>query len=176
MTYNTYPEFEAALKQAWPESKAAIDKMMSYYEWYKLAKAQNKIVLGREKDLNQVINVYGRASVGGAMLIGVKNWDILVNDSWVMGGIHAQVPFFLKTILSFDTVYNEAQQRNPDPTRVLFVTTREVAGLSLFGYRMTDPADNDGQKFECDQPALAGNATFKAYRDHTKAVALAALS
>ena len=176
MAYNSFAEFESGLKQAWPETKRPADKMNAYYEWYKLAKAQNKIVLGREKDLNQVIHVYGRASTGGAMLIGVKNWDIIVNDSWILGGIHGLVPFYLKTILDFDSVYNESQQRNPDPTRILYVTSREVAGLNLFGYQMTDPAHSDGLKFECNQASLAENATFKAYRDHTQAVALAVLS
>lgn len=176
MSYNSYPEFAAGLVQAWPEAQTADDTLKSYYEWYKLARAQNRIVLGREHDLNQFVAAYGRAGTGGAMLIGVKSWDIIVNDCWMMGGINAQIPFFLKTVLDYNAVYNTAQKANADPTRALFVTTREVAGLNLFGYSMTDPAAPDGQKFDCVQPSLAANATFKAYRQHTQAVALAARS
>ena len=109
------------------------------------------------------------------MLIGVKTWDILVNDSWILGGIHAQLPFLLKTVLTCNTVYNVDQKDNPDQTRVMYVTTREIAGLNLFGYRKN--ADNaEGQLFLCEDKNAADDANFQSYRIHTQAVAAAALS
>ena len=180
MSYNTLADFDAALRAGWPEQAFPAEDVRMYFEWYKLAKAQERIVLGREKDLQQVISKYGRAGTGGAMLIGVKTWNIWVNDSWILGGIHAHIPFYLFAETAknwtYDAVYNEAQAANADPTRVLFVTTREITGLNLSGYQMTDAAHPDGKKFDCTQPVLADNASFKEYREHARAVGMAARS
>ena len=58
------------------------------------------------KDLEGLRKQYGVAEQGGSMLIGVTSWDILVKDSWILGGIHEQLPFLLKTVLDFNSVYN----------------------------------------------------------------------
>ena len=60
-------------------------------------------------------------------------------------------------------------------TRVLYVTTREIGGLNLFGY-MKDADTADGQLFKCQDTNAASDANFQAYRVHTQAAALAALS
>ena len=173
--FNDFGAFYASLQQAWPKKNVSQEKAKAYYDWYEKAKSQKQIVLGREKDLESLKEQYGLAEKNGSMLIGVKNWDILVNDSWILGGIHAQSPFLLKTVLTYDTVYNVAQKDNPDQTRVMFVTTREIAGLNLFGYRKN--ADSaDGQLFVCEETKAASDANFKSYRIHTEMVAAAALS
>ena len=183
--YDSFPEFDAALKQAWPEAMSAPpDKIKGYYMWYTLARAQDKIVIGRQEHLEEVKKKYGVAGGGGAMLIDVKGWDIITNDSWIIGGIHALNPFYLRTVLTLtpsqaagtSPVYNEKEQNNPDPTRVMFATTREVSALNIFGYVMKDPNAPDGQKFECMEPNLARNASFKTYRVHTVAIGNAAHS
>jgi len=173
--FNDFGAFQASLQQAWPEKNVAQEKAKTYYEWYQKAKSQKQIVLGREKDLEGLKEKYGLAEKNGSMLIGVTSWDILVNDSWILGGIHAQLPFLLKTVLTYNSVYNLDQKDNPDQTRVMFVTTREIAGLNLFGYRKnTDSAD--GQLFLCEDKSAASDANFQSYRMHTQAVAAAALS
>jgi hypothetical protein len=173
--FNDFGAFHASLQQAWPEKNVPQEKAKAYYEWYQKARLQKQIVLGREKDLEGLKALYGVAEKNGSMLIGVTNWGILVNDSRILGGIHGQMPFLLKTVLAYSTVYNVAQKDNPDQTRVMYVTTREIAGLNLFGYRRN--ADNaDGQLFLCEDKNAATNANFQSYRIHTQAVAAAALS
>lgn len=183
--YDTFAEFDAGLKQAWPELQSASpDKIKGYYMWYTLARAQDKIVIGRQEHLEQVKRRYGVAAQGGAMLIDVKGWDIITNDSWILGGIHALNPFYLRTVLTFaasDTagtspVYNDKEKDNPDPTRIMFATSREVSALNLFGYIMKDPNSPDGMKFECMEMGLARNANFKTYRTHTVTIGNAARS
>jgi hypothetical protein len=171
--FNDFGTFYAYLTVAWqnvPQEKAT-----GYYKWYQKALSQKQIVLGREKDLETVKKEYGLAEEGGQMLIGVKTWDILVNDSWILGGIHAQLPFLLKTVLTFDSVYNVEQKNNLDQTRVMYVTTREIAGLNLFGYKK-DKEDAEGQHFLCTDKNAASDANFESYRMHTQAVGAAALS
>src|ERR1700761_4111947 len=119
--FNDFAAFHASLQQAWPEKSVPHEKARTHYEWYQKALSQKQIVLGREKDLQSLIEQYGLAEKNGSMLIGVTNWDILVNDSWILGGIHAQLPFLLKTVLTFDSVYNLSQKDNPDQTRVMYV-------------------------------------------------------
>jgi len=172
--FNHLGAFQASLQQAWPE-KDLTRTAPTYYEWYQKARSQKEIVLGREKDLESLKKQYGVAEEGGSMLIGVKTWDILVNDSWILGGIHAQLPFLLKTVLTFASVYNVEQKNNPDQTRVMYVTTREIAGLNLFGYKK-DKEDAEGQHFLCTDKNSASDANFESYRMHTQAVGAAALS
>ena len=91
--FNDFGAFHASLQQAWPEKNVPQEKAKVYYEWYQKAKAQKQIVLGREKDLESLKEKYGLAEKNGSMLIGVKNWDILVNDSWILGGFTCSCPF-----------------------------------------------------------------------------------
>lgn len=190
--FNDFGAFHLSLQQAWNEAKRdeekrtgkpiptaekelTQEKAKTYYEWYQKARSQKEIVLGREQDLESLKKQYGVAEEGGSMLIGVTKWDIWVNDSWILGGIHAQVPFLLKTVLTFDSVYNMGETKNEDQTRVLFVTTREIAGLNLFGYRK-NKEDADGQLFLCEEKGAASGANFQSYREHTLAVVEAVFS
>ena len=191
--FNDFGAFYASLKQGWKAAKKATkedakpgteppdegltqEKAKTYYEWYQKARSQKEIVLGREKDLESLKKQYGVAEEGGSMLIGVNGWDIWVNDSWIMGGIHSQLPFLLKTVLTFASVYNtKKEDYETNKARVLFVTTREIAGLNLFGYRKNKD-DADGQLFLCEEKGSASGADFLSYFEHTRAVVLAALS
>jgi hypothetical protein len=145
-----------------------------YWEWYSMARGQKEIILGRGQDIRSLVKEYGYAQAGGSILLGAQTWDILVNDCWILGGVHSHAVFYLKTVLSQDTVYSAADKGRTDPTRILYVTTREIAGLNLFGYSMTDSKDARGQKLECTQPALADRATFGEYHAHVQAIARAA--
>ena len=171
--YNDYGSFESGLLQAWPEADKG--KLEAYYEWYKRAGKQDKLVLGHGMHLELVKEKYGTADQGGTLLIGIKDWDPIVNDCWIMGGIHSTKPFYLMSVLSYNTVYNKKEASNPDPTRVMYVTTREVAGLNLFGYTRIQ-CTSDGQEYACIETDAACNATFRDYRIHAEAVALAAKS
>ena len=81
-------------------------------------------------------------------------WSIPLNDSWLMGGIHAQLPFYLAS--------PRTKQNIVDPTFGVTVTGRELIGLMEFGYGL-NPNTRLGEVFECDEPAKAVAATFVAY-------------
>lgn len=58
-------------------------------------------------------------------ILDTKNWSILVNDSWLLAGVHLNVYFYLAS---------ERQGHNIVHERRLRVFGRELANLRSFGY------------------------------------------
>jgi hypothetical protein len=73
-----------------------------------------------------VMNETTRA-YGGAVL-NTDHWSFLVNDSWLLAGVHQQRAFFLASDRRRANLWDERNNR----TRVF---TRELIGLDAFGYR-----------------------------------------
>jgi len=187
--------FNAAISPLVPEKSRSMIPM--YWALYNAASSQIEyIVLGREIDIKGLVDQHGLAQKGGHILLDLKGWDTFCNDSWILGGIHAKLPFFVKTIL--DDPYVSSRDRdkpgavaqamanhkkaiypqasNPTAQYPLFVTTREMAGLMLFGYSRTSEAEIKGQKYVCSQPDVADRATFNAYIQHVGLVEAAVRS
>jgi hypothetical protein len=170
MAYENFGAFETGIKGVLKPDFQKND-LKTYWEWYRVARAQQEIILGREQDIRPLVQKYGYAQAGGSILAGAKTWDIYVNDCWILGGIHSHAVFYLATVMNFNSVYNLDQTKNSDSTRILYVTTREITGLNLFGYSRTAEKNPKGQKFECTQPNVATNASFMEYYQHVQAVA-----
>lgn len=87
-------------------------------------------------------------------------WSIPLNDAWLMGGVHAGLPFYMASPRTEANVL--------DPTWGITVTGREVLGLKTFGYEV-NPDTRLGEVFECKDRGKASTATFlryeTAYRD-----------
>jgi hypothetical protein len=81
-------------------------------------------------------------------------WSIPLNDAWLMGGIHAWLPFYLASPRTKENIV--------DPTFGFTVTGRELIGLMTFGYSR-NPNTRLGEVFECSNPAKARSATFTQY-------------
>ena len=64
--FNDFAAFHASLQQAWPEKNVPQEKANTYHEWYKKARSQKQIVLGREKDLQSLVKQYGLAEKNGS--------------------------------------------------------------------------------------------------------------
>ncbi|MBN3930783.1 hypothetical protein IQ279_14250 [Streptomyces verrucosisporus] len=60
-------------------------------------------------------------------ILHTRNWSILVNDSWLLGGVHSTAPFYLAS---------ERRQENLYLAPKLKVFGRELANLRSFGYRI----------------------------------------
>ncbi|MFH0242839.1 hypothetical protein ACGRHY_10435 [Streptomyces sp. HK10] len=60
-------------------------------------------------------------------ILHTRNWSILVNDSWLLGGVHSGVPFYLAS---------ERRQENLYLAPKLKVFGRELANLRSFGYQI----------------------------------------
>ncbi|XVS67076.1 hypothetical protein ACQPYE_13755 [Actinosynnema sp. CA-299493] len=59
------------------------------------------------------------------------NWSILVNDAWLLGGVHTRLKFFLASPRTTNNVYDTTRRR-------LRVFGRELAGLAYFDYGYVD--------------------------------------
>ena len=81
-------------------------------------------------------------------------WSIPLNDSWLMGGIHAGLPFYVAS--------PRTQGNILDPQWGITVTGRELLGLTTFGYEL-NPNTTLGEVYECQNPAKASRATFMEY-------------
>lgn len=83
-----------------------------------------------------------------------KYWSIPLNDSWLMGGIHARLPFYLASPRTKANIV--------DPAFGFTVTGRELIGLTTFGYQV-NPNTRLGEVFECKAAGKATSATFMQY-------------
>jgi hypothetical protein len=121
----------------------------------------NSIVGGAGID-NALQNNMGRMNevfTGGAIM-NSGNWTMLVNDAWVLGGVHSHTSFYLASERTMDNIYNVGGPYHGQMT----VTGRELTGLAVFGY--TVRALPLGEVAVCTNPALADMADFATYRQH----------
>lgn len=113
-----------------------------------------------------VLNILNKYNKDG------ESWSTLVNDCWILGGIHAQLPFQL--------VSNPSSQTFKAPNYVegitnekymMRVTGRELIGLAHFGYQGCVNPNIDsksrelGVKYElrCFDKAKASQASLASY-------------
>jgi hypothetical protein len=84
---------------------------------------------------------------------GEKNWHFLINDSWILGGVHAQREFYLASPRVKDNIHDGEH---------LTVTGRELTGLRAFGYRIHQLMDGS-EMAHCVNEGLANAASLAKY-------------
>ncbi|MFT5692362.1 MAG: hypothetical protein ACI92E_001694 [Oceanicoccus sp.] len=101
-----------------------------------------------------------------------RYWSTLANDCWILGGIHAHMPFQLVSHPARETIkdpnYVDGQSNE---NHMMRITARELIGLARFGYRTSTSPDIDsksralGVKYElyCFDKAKADEATIAKY-------------
>lgn len=98
---------------------------------------------------------FGRAnnsSVGS--VLDTQDWTVAMNDSWLMGGIHACHDFYVASPRTAQNVL--------DPQFGVTVTGRELLGLTTFGYTI-HPNTRLGEVYVCTNKGRAQGATFTEY-------------
>ena len=96
----------------------------------------------------------GKKFSGG--ILGANDWDYAVNDTWVLAGVHRQMPVWCASAL---TKYNFISVRR----NALTITGREVLGLLSFGYERVMGHPSLGVGFESSNAGLAEAADFEKY-------------
>lgn len=91
------------------------------------------------------------------IILSTSRWNITVNDTWVLAGIHA-----LKEFQSASPV-NSINIFGVDPNHPVTVTGRELLGLALFGYSDRS-ADKFSRGYACTDTFKAENATLIKYK------------
>lgn len=93
---------------------------------------------------------------GGVLSSGY--WSIPLNDSWLIGGIHAGHPFDVASPLTRENIEDKTSGFR------ITVTGRELIGLEAFGYTYSNvwPEHSNGY-FSVSYRGQAAQASFSAY-------------
>lgn len=114
---------------------------------------------GIDQDLKNNFFIMDEQVAGGAIMqITGGQWTVLVNDAWLLGGIHSHTPFYLASPRTPETIYDVANAR-------MTVTARELTGLKSFGYSIRR-RNGLGEVAVCVNTGLADVADFRTYRQH----------
>jgi len=97
----------------------------------------------------------GSNGAGSVLKVDDHDWSPALNDSWLMGGIHARFDFYVAS--------PRTEQNILDPTYAATVTGRELLGLTTFGYTL-HPNTRLGEVYVCTDQACALRASFVAYQ------------
>lgn len=147
--------------------KQIFEKAIAAYCWHAYEKARTSagdLVIGRESDLTAA-GLYEKVANVGSLdtifdegaagnLLKLDKWALVVNDSWIIGGIHRLAKFRLASGRIPRNLWNAEKS-------CLIVTARELIGLLHFGYELQQVGP--WQVLVCTQPAIAGNANLIEY-------------
>ena len=171
MHYESLPHFNGGLQEAGFKGTASQAEIL--FEYYKHARRQGSLILGRLDDIKPLVEKYGTAFEGGKgqLLITpqgysdemhkkqLKKWSIWLNDCFILGGIHSHATFYLKG-------NPDALDYADEKSEFVFnVTQRELIGLITFGYSRGNGHDPRGLEYKCANGLLADAARFKSYGD-----------
>ncbi len=84
----------------------------------------------------------------------LDKWAPVINDCWVLGGVHRCADFDLVSMLSLQNLWDYDRGFH-------IVTAREILGLLHFGY--SPKQHPNGVKLVCSNPNKARTSTFQAY-------------
>lgn len=84
----------------------------------------------------------------------LDKWSPVVNDCWVLGGVHRRTDFVLVSVTTLQNLWDFAHGFH-------IVTAREILGLLNFGYSLKQ--QSPGVRLVCTKPELALNATIQEY-------------
>ncbi|MEG5037564.1 MULTISPECIES: hypothetical protein [unclassified Microcoleus] len=91
---------------------------------------------------------------GSILRVEDKKWTVMINDSWVIGGINALLPFYVASPRQRQNIYHDTYQ--------FTVTGRELIGLTHFGYQPISHPQL-GEVFVCKDAKRAQGATLTEY-------------
>lgn len=124
--------------------------------------------LGVDESVEDNFRNMNGTTVGGSLVkVPDADWSVLVNDAWVLGGIHSLSTFCLSTPRKPGNVYN--MRHGHDFYHHLTVLGRELVGLMAFGYAIRRDHPALGEVAVCVDAGLAKAATFAAYSRHIAA-------
>lgn len=82
-----------------------------------------------------------RATAGankGSGVLSMRKWSVMVNDSWVLGGVHSNTYFYLASRRTRENLYDTKHAR-------IRVFCRELIGIASCGYQFESPYENLGE-------------------------------
>lgn len=119
--------------------------------WVQNSNEQNP---GIDQTTRQNFQQMNEVDYGGSVM-NSNNWTMLMNDAWVLGGIHSHTPFYLASPRN--------QQNIAHQQYGITVTGRELLGLITFGYEIVQANPTLGEAARVLNANAANGASFDAY-------------
>lgn len=185
--YNTITQFYRDYCRAYSNTSANTNKLGAdeYADfgrcWNVYRNAYNAdlgmLAMGRLENLDdkELANFLATSDASRGSVLRMEHWSIRVNDSWILGGIHAHHPFYVASDATTKNFVNLKHNPGTDAAeRIFTVTARELIGIQYFGYTIRQGNHEAlGTVYECTAPVAADRATLPAYRQHVAGVAAA---
>jgi len=109
-------------------------------------KAMRENLLNADEDL----------TTGDGSIIKAKNWTLLANDGWTLGGNHAKTEFHFGSRLEWNNLWNQRDKR-------MTVMAREILSITANGYEIWKPHREFESVAVCVDENQASNATLLGY-------------
>lgn len=132
-----------------------------------------KIIAGSIDDLQDALRIFGPTNTtDNGSVLRTNTWSIILNDSWILGAVHAKTEVELVSRPTYRAVKN-VNYKDGDPVgRIFRVTGRELIGLKSFGYSVVQGPLVDKSHsakvvnmMSCIDHRLAESATFSKYKN-----------
>lgn len=82
--------------------------------------------------LQENFKTLGEDLADDGSVLNAKDWSLLANDAWLLGGIHAGTEFHFASPLRWENLWASGTER-------MTVTAREVISISASGYEIARP-------------------------------------
>jgi hypothetical protein len=91
----------------------------------------------------------------GTSVMSIQNWTLLMNDAWVLGGVHWHMPFHLATPRDSQNIVSQQYG--------ITVAGGELIGLFEFGYEIVQAHQTPGEVARGADANAANGASFDSY-------------
>ena len=143
LTEYCWTVYEKALKATGPQAVGRLPDLTTF----------KQKVCGIDTKQGQTLLVEGTR--GNAL--EMDKWSPVLNDSWILGGIHRLADFVLYSPRSFQNLWENSSFRVG-----MVVTARELSGLTAFGYER-QTVTGEQVKYICTDKTKAQSADLLAY-------------
>ncbi|WP_447873192.1 hypothetical protein [Serratia fonticola] len=103
-------------------------------------------------NLNKDEYLWKKNAIGNILMM--DKWAAILNDAWVLGGVHRHADFHLMSLLAPENLWNYQFGYH-------IVTAREILGLQKFGYQRV--VIGNKVIFKCKSISSADNADLRSY-------------
>ena len=87
---------------------------------------------GIDSIMRENLTTMGEDPDSHGIILSAKDWSLLANDAWVLGGIHAGTEFHFASPLRWENLWSENR-------RAMTVTAREAICITSCGYQIMRP-------------------------------------
>jgi hypothetical protein len=109
--------------------------------------------------LQENLKTLGEDSADLGSVLNAKDWSLLANDAWVLGGIHATTEFHFASPLRWENLWAFSGQR-------MTVTAREAICISASGYEVLRPNPKLEAVAVCADAATARASSLLSFKEN----------